>query len=98
MNSRSKLIEQLENKLMENYPKEIADNLLTNYSKLIELIEPDFRISLKYSTNLKLIIKHKSFAQSFECYFKKGNLILNNKKINPNNINEILYQLLDKII
>ncbi len=93
--NRSELINQLEDKIMEFYPKNIGDYLLTNYIKLIKIIDNNFKISLKESKKPILIIRHKSFEKHFECYISKNNLFLNKKKISPESINE---KLLDELV
>lgn len=99
MIKKRKLISELENVIYSSENKYQADKLLTNFIKLIEIMNlSNLKINIENSDTIKLIIKHKAYQKTCPIWFDEDQLIVNNYQVDKENINTVLllYFELDK--
>lgn len=88
--NKEKLILQLENIIYSVGNKADNDNLYKLYLNLFNQINfTDYKVTIKKNP-IKLIIKHKAFANKVCLYYQNNILFLENKKIELQDVNEIL--------
>jgi hypothetical protein len=84
-----KFLLEIEDMAYSSLEKQEADKLIDGYYKLFNVVDfNNYKLSLK--KDLKIIIKHKAFANKIILHFNNNNYYINNEKINLNLINNIL--------
>jgi hypothetical protein len=84
-----KFLLEIEDMAYSSLEKQEADKLIDGYCKLFNVVDfNDYKLSLK--KDLKIIIKHKAFANKIILHFNNNSYYINNEKINLNLINNIL--------
>ena len=91
MVDKKKLISKIENDLYSIKDKYEADDIITNYIRLINFIDlTDYKIFFNFEQELKIFIKHKAFNTKVPIYFINNDLFINNLPTNLEEINKIL--------
>lgn len=88
--NKEKLISQLENMIYSVGNKADNDNLYKLYLNLFNQINfTNYKVTIKKNP-IKLMIKHKAFANRVYLYYKNNILYLENKEIELQDVNELL--------
>lgn len=96
MVKKKKIISELEDVIYSSENKYQADKLLTNFIKLVEIMDmSDLKINIENSNLIKLIVKHKAYQKTCSIWFDEDQLLINNNQINKENVNAFLLSYFD---
>lgn len=96
MVKKKKIISELEDVIYSSENKYQADKLLTNFIKLVEIMDmSDLKINIENSNLIKLIVKHKAYQKTCSIWFDEGQLLINNEQIDKENVNTFLMSYFD---
>ena len=88
--NKEKLISQLKNIIYSTGNKADNDNLYKLYLNLFNQVDfTNYKITIK-NNPIKLMIKHKAFANKVYLYYNDNILYLENREVNLQNVNDLL--------
>lgn len=89
MTNIKKFFSEFEDVVYSSINKQEGDKIINGYQKIFNIVNFDnYKLSLQ--KDLKIAVKHKSFANKVYLWFNNGSYFINDIEVELNSINDIL--------